>query len=87
MRLRYCAEFTALPQRSRQQGVSGIRVERVADGSRAARSGLAAGDLVTGVNRFRIDSLDTFGEVIEMRPQQLALSVVRGRRSGVVVME
>ncbi|MFN7783333.1 MAG: Do family serine endopeptidase [Lysobacterales bacterium] len=81
------AEFTALPQRSRQQGVSGIRVERVADGSRAARSGLAAGDLVTGVNRFRIDSLDTFGEVIEMRPQQLALSVVRGRRSGVVVME
>lgn len=81
------AEFTALPQRSRQQGVSGIRVERVAEGSRAARSGLAAGDLVTGVNRFRIDSLDTFGEVIEMRPQQLALSVVRGRRSGVVVME
>ena len=81
------AEFTALPQRSRQQGVSGIRVERVAEGSRAARSGLAAGDLITGVNRFRIDSLDTFGEVIEMRPQQLALSVVRGRRSGVVVME
>lgn len=81
------AEFAALPERLRQQGVSGIQVERVAAGSRAERNGLAAGDLVTGINRLRIDSLDTFGEVIETQPQQLVLSVVRGRRSGVVVME
>lgn len=81
------AEFTALPERLRQQGVAGIQVERVAAGSRAERNGLAAGDLVTGINRLRIDSLDTFGEVIDTRPQQLVLSVVRGRRSGVVVME
>jgi serine protease DegQ len=81
------AEFAALPQRARQQGVAGVRVERVLEGSRAERNGLAAGDLVTGINRIRIDSLDTFGEVMDARPQQLVLSVVRGRRSGVVVME
>lgn len=81
------AEFAALPERTRQQGLAGVRVERVAAGSRAERSGLVAGDLVTGINRIRIDSLDSFGEVIEAGPRQLVLSVVRGRRSGVVVME
>jgi serine protease DegQ len=81
------AEFASLPERIRRQGLVGVVVERVASGSRAERSGLAAGDLITGLNRARLDSLDSFAELLESRPGQLALSVVRGRRSGVVVME
>jgi serine protease DegQ len=81
------AEFAELPERLRRQGVSGIVVERVADGSRAARNGLAAGDFISGFNRSRVDSLETLAELSAAQPQQLILSVVRGRRSGVVEMQ
>jgi serine protease DegQ len=81
------AEFVELPERLRQQGLSGVVVEKVEDGSRAARSGLAPGDLVNGVNRLRVSDLEALEQLTAQRPGQLVLSVVRGRRSGVVVME
>lgn len=81
------ADFAELPERMRRQGARGVLVERVQPGSRAARSGLEAGDFITGYNRARVESLEALAELAASQPRQLQLGVVRGRRSGLVLME
>ena len=80
------AAFSALPERVRQRGIAGVLVSEVAPGSRAARSGLATGDRIVGVNRTVVDDLQTLRALTERAPQDLVLSVVRGRREGVLIM-
>ncbi|HBK56955.1 MAG TPA: heat-shock protein [Xanthomonadales bacterium] len=80
------ATFVDISERMRQQGYSGVVVGRVEPGSRAARSGLRPGDLVTAVGRRRVGQLDSLRAALEPRPPELLLGLVRGRRSGVLPM-
>jgi S1-C subfamily serine protease len=59
----------------------------VAPGSRAARSGLRAGDRIGQVNRRNVDDLRAFRAALAGGPGDLVLSVARGGRFGYLVME
>ena len=61
-------------------------VTRVAAGSRAQRSGLRAGDRIGQVNRRDVDGLPAFRAALAGEPDELVLSVARGRQFGYLVM-
>jgi len=75
------ATFSELPERLRQQGVQGVLVSEVRDGSTAQQHGLAAGDLITAVNRRDVADLPAlqqrFGEALPA----ILLTLVRGRNA------
>lgn len=81
------ASFVDPPERFRQQGVCGVVVSKVAPNSRAARSGLRPGDRIEAVGRRAVADLAGFEAALSARPQQLALTVVRGYQRGVLVMQ
>ena len=81
------AAFAELPERVRRQGGNGVLVERVDAQSRAATNGLQAGDWITGLNRYAVDDLEALQQAAEQQPNRMVLSVVRGRRSGLVEMQ
>ncbi len=81
------ARFGVLSERLRRQGVGGVRVVEVKDGSRAARNGLREGDLVTAVNRRDIDDLTALERSFSQQSNQLLLTLVRGNRAYFAVME
>ena len=76
-----------LPERLRRQGVSGVLVLEVSDGSRAFTNGLREGDLVIGINRRDVSDLAALERALSARPAQLLLTLVRGQRSYFAVME
>ncbi|QIQ22350.1 Do family serine endopeptidase [Zophobihabitans entericus] len=59
-------------------GQSGVVIENVAQGSPAARLSLQAGDVITGVNRERIDNIADLRKIIDSKPSAIALNIVRG---------
>ena len=81
------ATFEQVPERLRSQGVSGVLVADVAQGSRAANSGLRSGDLITAVNRTDIADLTALQRADFSKQEQLLLTLVRGRRAYFAVME
>ncbi len=81
------ASFAEVPERVRQSGVAGVVVSKVESGSRADLNGLRAGDLVTHIGRRTIDGLQTLQALADDTQRNLALQVIRGRRSGVLVMQ
>ena len=60
-------------------GTGGVTVNKVTAGSRAAENGLKPGDLIIGVNRVDLTGMTDFKRLLATQPQQLLLSVVRGR--------
>jgi Do/DeqQ family serine protease len=80
------ASFTELPEVARRGGVSGVLVENVALGSRAARNGLLKGDIVLAASSGDFSDLPSFRASVSTRPQQLALQVLRNGRPGVLPM-
>lgn len=74
------ATFAELPARLRQSGANGVLVESVEEGSRAAGSGLRAGDVVVAANSGRFDDLAGFRTGFTQAPAQLVLRIVRGGR-------
>jgi len=84
--------FTELPERLRQAGANGVLAEKVAHGSRAATSGLQAGDVIIAANSGRFDDLPGFRlsfsaqRVLEQQ-RQLVLRVVRGNAQGDLLMQ
>ena len=58
-------------------GVEGVNVNRVAPGSRAARNGLASGDVLVGVNNVATPDLAQLRRVFALHPRVLLLSLVR----------
>lgn len=58
-------------------GVEGVNVARVRPGSRAARNGLSAGDLVVGVNNVATPNLSALRHVFALHPHGLLLTVLR----------
>ncbi|MGY0797498.1 Do family serine endopeptidase [Lysobacter sp. A286] len=81
------AVFSELPERLRQSGISGVRVESVAGGSRAARNGLRVGDVVVASGSGEFDNLSGFRAGFTPTPAQLALQIVRGNRRGILPMQ
>jgi serine protease DegQ len=73
------ATLAELPERYRQQGVSGVLISEVEPGSRAAANGLRAGDLVTALNRRDLPDLAALQARVAERPEQLLLTLIRGR--------
>ena len=81
------ATLTELPERFRQQGLIGVVASKVAPGSRAAQSGLRAGDRIGQVNRANVGDLPAFRSALSATPRELVLSVARGGRFGYLVMQ
>ncbi|MGH8042880.1 MAG: Do family serine endopeptidase [Rudaea sp.] len=73
------AELSEADTRNRRDGLAGVRVDRVADGSRAQDNGLKPGDLIVGVNQVDVASLDELRGLLARNPRQVLLSVARGR--------
>jgi Do/DeqQ family serine protease len=81
------AKFTDLPERYRQQGLRGVVVTTVANGSRAAQNGLAPGDLVLGINRRGVEDLNDFRARLASRQAVLNFVVQRGGARGELPMQ
>jgi S1-C subfamily serine protease len=81
------ASFAELPERLRQAGLGGVLVEDVARGSRAARNGLRAGDVVVDASSGRFDDLAGFRAGFTQAPAQLVLRIVRGNQQGNLPMQ
>jgi serine protease Do len=80
------ATFVDLPESLRQAGISGVQVSEVKRGSRAATSGLAAGDVITETSAGEFADLASWRANFQQRPPQLVLRIVRGNTPGVLVM-
>ncbi|MGY4514983.1 trypsin-like peptidase domain-containing protein [Lysobacter sp. HA18] len=80
------ASFAELPATLRNAGVSGVLVESVARGSRAAQNGLQTGDVVLASSTGSFDDLPAFRAGFTQRPADLALRVLRGNQQGVLPM-
>jgi Do/DeqQ family serine protease len=75
------ASLSDLPQAKRSEGLYGVGISAVADGSRAARNGLAAHDIVIGVNQRRVANLAALRAMLSgPPPRQLMLVLVRGQQ-------
>ena len=81
------ATLVELPERFRQQGLIGVVASKVVAGSRAAQSGLRAGDRIGQVNRRNVADLPAFRAALGNEPRELVLSVARGGRFGYLVMQ
>ncbi|HET7562321.1 MAG TPA: Do family serine endopeptidase [Rhodanobacteraceae bacterium] len=72
------ATFVAAPAGA--GGIDGVSVEQVQAGSQAARNGLAAGDVLVGVNNVATPSLYQLRQVFALHPRSLVLTLVRDRQ-------
>ncbi len=80
------ATFIDLPESLRQAGISGVQVSEVKRGSRAATSGLAAGDVIMETSVGEFADLASWRANFQQRPPQLVLRIMRGNTPGVLVM-
>jgi Do/DeqQ family serine protease len=71
------------PHHGRVEGVLVINVER---GSRAWRSGLREGDIVTSVNRQPITNMQEFLQLVDRQTDQLLLRIVRNESAAFIVI-
>mgnify|MGYP001599972830 FL=1 len=62
----------------RSQGVGGVSVTRVAEGSRAFAAGLRNGDVIVAVNRRDLADAADFSRLVGAHPRQLMLTLLRG---------
>jgi Do/DeqQ family serine protease len=81
------ATFAELPERLRQGGLAGVMVESVERGSRAARNGLQADDVVLAATSGAFTDLGGFRASFAERPPQLVLRVLRGSQRGDLPMQ
>ena len=82
------ATFTDLPERYRQQGLSGVIISKVAPGSRAARNQLDGGDLVLAINRRTVSDLNAFrAQLATPGSKTLVLYLQRGGARGELPMQ
>ena len=81
------AKFTDLPERYRQQGLRGVVVTTVTNGSQAADNGLAPGDLVLGINRRAVVDLNDFRARLGQKAAAMNFVVQRGGQRGELPMQ
>jgi Do/DeqQ family serine protease len=75
------ATLAELPERLRQQGVTGVLVDAIESGSRVELAGLRSGDLITAINRREVENLSSLQARLSARPDRLLLTLVRGRNA------
>jgi Do/DeqQ family serine protease len=78
------ASFAELPASLRSAGLSGVLVDSVARGSRAAQNGLRAGDVVLASSAGAFDDLAAFRAGFTRQPADLALRILRGNQQGIL---
>lgn len=71
------ARFEELPAKLRNDRVKGVLLAELEADSALARKGLRAGDLVTGANRQKVQSLADFQELISAVSGPIMLQIVR----------
>ena len=71
------ATLVDTPSGGDDNGIEGVTLVQVAPGSRAARSGLEAGDILVGVNNLATPNLATLRRVFAQHPRGLLLALVR----------
>lgn len=81
------ATLIDLPERFRSQGTGGVIVSKLSSNSRAARSGLEAGDRIAVVNRTQIRDLQDLRSTLASPPRELNLGLQRGRQTGFLQMK
>ena len=81
------ATLIDLPERYRQQGARGVIVSKVGSNSRAARSGLEAGDRIALINRAQVRDLQDLRSTLASPPRELSLGLQRGRQTGYLQMK
>ena len=77
------AVFTELPSSQRVEGVRGVLLDSLARESRLAYEGLRPGDVITSVNRGRVDNLDDLRERLDSASRRGPL-LFQLRRNGEV---
>jgi len=80
------ASFAELPESLRRQGLSGVLVEDVARGSRAAQNQLRKGDVVLAASSGEFSDITGFRASFDRPTEQLVLRVLRGRSTGPLLM-
>ncbi|MDE1885088.1 MAG: PDZ domain-containing protein, partial [Xanthomonadaceae bacterium] len=75
------AQLSEVDPNARRDGLAGVRVDRVAGGSRAQDNGLRPGDLIVGVDQVDVAGLDDLRGLLARYPRRVLLSVVRGRNA------
>ena len=78
------ATFSGLTARHSQQNLSGVLLDELDQRSRLAREGLVEGDIITGVNRQRVHSLDDFSGALEQTRSSILLQISRRGRAYIV---
>ena len=78
--------FSDLSDDQRAQGLYGVAISAVQPGSRAARAGLSAGDLLVGIGNQRITGLRMLHGLANVRLRQLVLVVADDDGSHYVVI-
>jgi Do/DeqQ family serine protease len=81
------ARFAGLTAKHNQQNLSGVLLDELTPGSRLARAGLAEGDIITGVNRQRVNNLADFQQVLEKKRSTILLQIRRRGRAYIVQIE
>ncbi|MHB8447633.1 MAG: Do family serine endopeptidase [Rudaea sp.] len=75
------AQLSEVDPNARRDGLAGVRVDRVAGGSRAQDNGLRPGDLIVGVDQIDVAGLDDLRGLLARYPRRVLLSVVRGQNA------
>jgi serine protease DegQ len=60
------------------RGQKGVLIESITKNSPASRLSLQEGDLITGVNKARVNSISDLRKIIDSKPSAIALNIVRG---------
>ncbi len=81
------AQLSDLSEKLRRKGLNGVLVAKLDRSGRAARNGLAEGDLIAAVNQVNVRNLSELESRLQSASGQLLLTVVRGRRAFYVLME
>ncbi|GAA3716086.1 Do family serine endopeptidase [Oceanisphaera sediminis] len=74
-------EGAELAQTGGEDKIQGVKVTEVTPRSPAAMSGLEKGDIIIGVNRQRVKDLNDLRQIVQNKPEVLALNIQRGNSS------
>jgi len=79
--------FSEIADNLRRQGIGGVSVSRIAEGSRAYAAGLRSGDLVVALNRRDLQGASDFSRLAASHPRQLMLTLLRGEEAYYLLLQ